>query len=81
MDWLQTILYLFIGIVIGGVATFFITRYIFQKQIKENPPISEKQIRAMFMSMGVKPNEARVQQVLRSMGIAPSTSSNNTKKK
>ncbi len=62
-------LYIFIGLVIGLIAGFFITRYIFNKQLKEHPPISESQIRAMFASMGQKPSEARVQAVLKSMGI------------
>ncbi len=66
MGWYD-LLYLLLGLVIGAVATFFITRYFFQKQLKENPPITEKQIRQMFISMGQKPSEARIQQVLRSM--------------
>ena len=77
MDWL---LPLILGIVIGGVAGFFITRYIINKQLKENPPISEKQIRAMFISMGQKPSEAKIQQVLRSMGIQPNGQKINKKK-
>ena len=77
MDWL---LPLILGIVIGGVAGFFITRYIFNKQLKENPPISEKQIRAMFISMGQKPSEAKIQQVLRSMGNQPNGQKINKKK-
>ena len=68
MGWYD-LLYLLLGLVIGAVATFFITRYFFQKQLKENPPITEKQIRQMFISMGQKPSEARIQQVLRSMGL------------
>jgi len=66
MEWL---LYLFIGLVVGAAGGFFVTRYLFQKQLRENPPITEKQIRAMFISMGQKPSEARVQQVLKSMGL------------
>ena len=68
MDWL---LYLFIGLVVGAVATFFITRYLFNKQLKENPPITERQIRQMFISMGQKPSEKQIQHVLRSMGLNP----------
>ena len=68
MGWYD-LLYLLLGLVIGAVATFFITRYFFQKQLKENPPITEKQIRQMFISMGQKPSEARIQQVLRSRGL------------
>lgn len=63
------ILWLVIGLVVGAVVTFFITRNLFNKQLKENPPISEKQIRQMFIAMGQKPSEARIQQVLRSMGL------------
>ena len=66
--WNQ-ILYLAIGLIVGAVVTFFLTKRAFTKQIKENPPITEKQIRQMFISMGQKPSEARVQQVLRSMGL------------
>lgn len=77
MNWL---FYLILGIVIGGLGGFLITRYIFNKQLKENPPISEKQIRAMFISMGQKPSEAKIQQVLRSMGIQPNGQKINKKK-
>lgn len=59
---------LVIGIIIGGIAGFFITRYFFQKQLKENPPINEKMIRAMYMQMGRKPSEAQIRQIMKSMG-------------
>lgn len=62
-------LYLFIGLLIGAVGGFLVTRYLFNKQLRENPPITEKQIRQMFISMGQKPSEARIQQVLKSMGL------------
>ena len=35
--------YLVVGLLIGGLAGFLITRHMFQKQLKENPPITEKQ--------------------------------------
>ena len=54
----------FIG---GGIAGFFITRYIFQKQLKENPPVNEKMIRAMFRSMGRTPSEKQVREIMRNM--------------
>lgn len=63
------ILYLVIGLIVGAVISFLVTRNMFNKQLKENPPITEKQIRQMFISMGQKPSEARIQQVLRSMGL------------
>ena len=66
MGWYD-LLYLLLGLVIGAVATFFITRYFFQKQLKENPPITEKQIRALYMQMGRKPSEAQVRAAMKAM--------------
>ena len=56
-----------LGIIIGAVAGFLISRHYFQKQLEENPPINEKMIRAMFMQMGRKPSEAQIKAVMRSM--------------
>ena len=53
--------------IVGGVAGFFITRYIFQKQLRENPPVNEKMIRAMFRSMGRTPSEKQVREIMRNM--------------
>ena len=39
-----------------------------QKQLKENPPITEKQIRAMYAQMGRKPSEAQIRAIMKSMG-------------
>ena len=77
---LSDLLYLVIGLVVGGVVTFLVTRHLFNKQLKENPPITEKQIRQMFISMGQKPSESRIQQVLRSMGLNPDGSKINNNK-
>jgi uncharacterized protein YneF (UPF0154 family) len=49
---------------IGG---FLWTKRRVQKELRENPPISEKQIRAMFMSMGRKPSESQIKSVMRNM--------------
>jgi len=64
----QSILYFILGLVIGGVAAFFISRHLFQKQLKENPPINEKMIRSMYAQMGRKPSEADVRKIMKSMG-------------
>ncbi|ALA97671.1 hypothetical protein SKUN_00781 [Spiroplasma kunkelii CR2-3x] len=61
---------LIIGIgclVIGGILGFLITKKIVQKQLRDNPPITEKQIRAMYMQMGRKPSEADIKKVMNSM--------------
>ena len=66
----DSVLYLVIGLVVGAVAAFFLSRYLFKKELKKNPPINEKMIRAMFMSMGRKPSEAQIKQVMKSMNSA-----------
>ncbi|MDY6063006.1 MAG: YneF family protein [Erysipelotrichaceae bacterium] len=60
--------WIILGILIGGVSGFFLARYYLQKELKKNPPISEKQIRAMFMQMGRKPSEAQIKSIMKSMG-------------
>jgi uncharacterized protein YneF (UPF0154 family) len=67
MDIWQTILYLVIGVVIGLVGGFFGSRWFFKRELQKNPPINEKMIRAMFLSMGRKPSEAQVKAVINSM--------------
>ena len=64
----MSIMYLVIGLLIGGALGFFFTRRYFEKQIKENPPITEKQIRAMYAQMGRKPSEAQIRAIMTSMG-------------
>ncbi len=59
--------------------TFYITRKLIERQLKANPPISEAQIRAMFMSMGRKPSEAQIRNTMNSMKNAKGN--NNYKKR
>ena len=56
-----------LGLVVGAIAGFFISRAVFKNQLKKNPPINEKMIRAMFLSMGRKPSEAQIRQVMNSV--------------
>ncbi|MCI5772935.1 MAG: YneF family protein [Erysipelotrichaceae bacterium] len=65
--WSST-LSLVVGLLIGGGLGFYFTKRKFEKELKENPPINEKMIRAMFMQMGRKPSEAQIKAVMRSMG-------------
>lgn len=55
------------GLVVGLVVGYFVTREVFKRQLKKNPPINEKQIRIMLSSMGRKPSEAQVRAVMRNM--------------
>ena len=67
MEYLTSILSLIFGILIGGGLGFYFTRKTFLKQLKDNPPINEKMIRAMYMQMGRKPSEAQIKQIMKSM--------------
>ena len=64
---LADILYVLLGIIIGTIAGFFIAKKVFTKQLKENPPINEKMIEVMMSSMGRKPSQKQVRQVMQQM--------------
>ena len=64
---LANILYLVGGLILGAVVGFFVSRKLFTDQLKKNPPINEKMIRAMFLQMGRKPSESQIRQVMNSM--------------
>lgn len=67
MDLLSSILFTLVGLVIGLFLGFYFTKKKFEKELKENPPINEKMIRAMFLQMGRKPSEAQIKQIMRSV--------------
>ena len=52
---------------VAGFLGFYITKKLIEKQLRENPPISETQIRAMFLSMGRPASEQQIRQVMLSM--------------
>ncbi|MBR4486878.1 YneF family protein [bacterium] len=56
-----------LGIIAGAIIGFFITKRYYDKQLKENPPITEEQIKIMFSQMGRKPTEKQVRQIMYSM--------------
>ena len=64
---LQSVLFTLVGIVIGAILGFYFTKKKFEKELKENPPINEKMIRAMFLQMGRKPSEAQIRQIMKSI--------------
>ena len=66
--WVLNLLYLVGGLVVGAVVSFFVTKSRFEKQLKENPPINEKMIRAMYAQMGRKPSESQIRAIMKSMG-------------
>jgi len=68
MEALYSLLWTLLGVLIGGGLGFIFTKRYFDKQLKENPPINEKMIRAMYTQMGRKPSEKQVRQIMKSMG-------------
>ncbi len=65
--FLSSLLWFIGGGLVGAAIAFLVTRRMFEKQLKENPPIDEKMVRAMFMQMGRKPSEAQIRQVMKTM--------------
>lgn len=63
----KKMLYGVLGLLIGLVIGFFAARYFFKKNLRKNPPINEKMIRAMFMEMGRKPNETQIKRIMKSI--------------
>lgn len=66
MNW-AVIGWVALGVLIGAVIGFFVSKKLFEKQIKDNPPITESMIRAMYGQMGRKPSEAQIRQIMKSM--------------
>ncbi len=62
----QGIVCMIVCLLVGAVAGFFISRTVFKRYLKKNPPINENQIRAMFKQMGRTPSEKQVKAVMRS---------------
>jgi len=63
----QFILYIVLALIIGAAAGFFGARALIKREMKKNPPINEKMIRAMFAQLGRKPSEAQIRSVMNSM--------------
>jgi len=61
------ILKVLVGIIIGGVAGFFLARNYMKKYMKQNPPINEQMIKAMMTQMGRTPSQKQVNQMMKSM--------------
>lgn len=55
------------GIIIGIIIGFAIGQRYFKKQLKENPPVTREQIRAMYQQMGRTPSEAQINAVMEAM--------------
>ena len=67
VSWIWLVVGIVVALLVGAVAGFFVTKKLFEKQLKENPPINRDMIRAMFMQMGRKPSEKDITRVMNSM--------------
>lgn len=70
LEWYYVLLIGIGALLIGAVAGFFISRYVFKRYLEKNPPINENMIRAMMSQMGRKPSEKQVKQVMAAMNNA-----------
>ena len=61
------ILYVTIGLIVGLIAGFLISKRVVQKQLKENPPISEEMIKTLMRGMGRNPSQKQVNQLMKQM--------------
>ena len=57
----------FISVIIGALVGFFFARWMFKRELKKNPPINEKMVRAMFQGTGRKPSEAQIRKIMKSI--------------
>ena len=64
---LHDILLIIIGLVIGGIIGFFLSRKFMEKYLKKNPPINEEMINALMSGMGRTPNQKQVNQMMKQM--------------
>ena len=64
---LHDILLVLIGLVIGAVVGFFVSRKFMMSYLKKNPPINEEMIKALMMQMGRKPSQKQINQMMKTM--------------
>ncbi|MCI7332533.1 MAG: YneF family protein [Bacilli bacterium] len=64
--WMD-ILYLVIGLIVGVLAGFFISKKLVSKQLKENPPVNEEMIKTLMRGMGRNPSQKQVNQLMKQM--------------
>ena len=69
IEWYFLVLIIVGCLLVGAVIGLFVMRAIFNKQLKDNPPINRNMIRAMFMQMGRKPSEKDINRVMETMNV------------
>ena len=56
-----------LGVLGGAIAGFFVSRAVFKRQLKKNPPVNRQMIKALYRQMGRTPSEAQLNQALKEM--------------
>lgn len=56
-----------IAFLAGGVGGFFLARKYMKDYFKKNPPVNEDMLRMMMVSMGQKPSEKKIRQMMQQM--------------
>ena len=56
-----------IALLVGAAGGFFLARKYMQDYLKKNPPVNEDMLRMMMASMGQKPSEKKVRQMMQQM--------------
>ena len=54
-------------LIVGGVIGFFLARYLIQKNLEKNPPVTEKQVRMMYEQGGRKLSAKQVRAIMHTM--------------
>ncbi|MDR3156653.1 MAG: YneF family protein [Lactobacillales bacterium] len=67
MNIALAIVLIIVALLAGMLLGFFLARQYTKKYFEENPPVNEEMLRIMMSSMGQKPSEAKIQQILRQM--------------
>lgn len=63
----QDILLVLVGLIIGAVIGFFVSKKLMTKYLKQNPPINEEMIRTLMSGMGRTPTQKQVNQMMKNM--------------
>jgi len=56
-----------LGVLGGAIAGFFVSRAVFKRQLKKNPPVNRQMIKALYRQMGRTPSEAQLNQAMKEM--------------
>ena len=56
-----------IALLIGAIGGFFFARKYMKDYLEKNPPVNEDMLRSLMMSMGQKPSEKNIRQMMQQM--------------